>query len=122
MAGPIEHNFVGASALLLGDTVQFTVTGLSFLGGRTLQDGVVRSTVKRYYDDPDPGLIQVDSEAGGVIYLSASSLRVIYPAFLVDALPAGRLHYDVWLDFDWDHCNPLQFGDIEFRRDITRST
>lgn len=123
MAGPVERNYVGPEALLVGDTIDLLITGVTFTGGRTLLTAGIelRSTIKRYIDNPDPGLAQVDNLAlGGIDVVDGSTLRLVYPAAVARLFPECRAKYDVVADFSYEDGEVLQFGEMQFAGDITR--
>ena len=125
MAGPHEQNYVGAESLLRGDTWLLASSAVAFDDGLTLETpGVVlRSTIKRHLDDPDPGLAQVNSaQLGGITVLSTTTYLVAYLDTVTAVIEPGRYHYDVVIDFSPVHSETLEWGVIDVIGDATRTT
>lgn len=119
MSGPKQTNFT----LARGDDWVLQDDAVALTGGRDLltSDIVLRSTIKRFEDDPDPGLVQVDTIVGDIEILGAASFRVTFAGALTAAFPLGRLHYDIVIDFDASESYTLWRGTITCAADVSLS-
>jgi hypothetical protein len=80
---------------------------------RNLQSAhvVMRATVKRHADDPDPGLAQIDSDAlGGISILSGTTALLEITDDVASAFPLGLLHFDVTIDLSASETYPVFAG------------
>lgn len=85
-----------------------------FDDGRTLADALrVWSTVKRYRDDQDPGLSQVNTAIGGVEIVDAETITVTHPRASTEDVPLGMLWYDITVDFSTTDSRVIQYGFVE---------
>lgn len=125
MAGPPRIDFTGSSALMRGDTFgrSFAIEFEDDAPGDLLTPGVVlRCTIKRFEDDPDPGLAQVDTLTGGIVILSATTFRVVVPDDVTEGFPIALLHYDVTLDWSPVHSDDVvRPSRMQIIADVTRS-
>ena len=112
-------------ALARGDTWRLTQDDVVFNDERTLEEAglVLRCTLKRYEDDPDPGLVQLDTALLGGITVGDDGLSyaIEFAAEVTELLPTGRLQYDVIADFATDESYTIAHGVIECTADVTRA-
>jgi len=113
----LRVDFTGADALMRGTTLSLLATvAFAVDETRTLQSArvIMRATVKRYADDADPGLAQIDSDAlGGISILSGTTALLTIADDVVAACPLGLLHFDVTIDFSATETYPVFAGYLQ---------
>jgi hypothetical protein len=81
---------------------------------------VVWSTIKRYQNDADPGLSQINSNGlGGVVIEDATHITVEHPQEATDDCPSGDLWYDITVDWAPHRSYVRIYGRIRCVADMT---
>jgi len=123
IAGPIRKDFTGARALMRGDRWNFSASAVAFDDGRTLQTAgmVVRLTIKESEDDADPGVAQIDSDAGTITITSATAYSAPVLPATTELIAPGIYWYDTVIDCSATESYTHYHGKLEVLPDITRT-
>lgn len=96
------------------------------LAGGTLAGSAIWLTVKRDARDPDPGLVQISTEAGGIEILDAAAqlVRFRIEAERTAQLPIGDWQFDVQVRLPTGEIQTAENtpGTFSVLPDITRTT